>query len=126
MLKKMLIPLLFLLFTGCSSHNQQQIYTVTAHTISHALTYKGTIAPLQIVDVQSPADGSVQKVFFNPGALVQKNQLLLTLYSPKYVADYQSAMLSYLKAKSDYTNAQSSFLGTEALWKHGLIARDDY
>ena len=74
----MLIPLLFLLFTGCSSHNQQQIYTVTAHTISHALTYKGTIAPLQIVDVQSPADGSVQKVFFNPGALVQKNQLLLT------------------------------------------------
>ncbi|MCD6046462.1 MAG: macA [Gammaproteobacteria bacterium] len=115
-----------LLLCSCGKSNTSNIFTVTPQKISHTLAFKSTITPAQIINVQSPAEGTIQQVSFSPGSFVEKDKPLVTLYSPKFIADYQNAMLSYLKAKDDYSNGETTFIGTEDLWKHGLISRGEY
>jgi HlyD family secretion protein len=126
-IKNIILSIIFsIAVIGCKHNNHDKIYTVSEEKISHTLTYKGTIAPLEIINITSPNEGVIQNVNFFPGQMLEKNQRLLTLYSPKYRADYQNNMLAYLKAKEDYTNQQSTFLGTQELQKNGLISRNDF
>jgi multidrug efflux pump subunit AcrA (membrane-fusion protein) len=125
-IKALILFGLSLLLCSCGKSNTNHIFTVTPQKVSHTLSFKSIITPAQIINVQSPADGTVQQVYFSPGSFVEKNKPLITLYSPKFIADYQNAMISYLKAKDDYSNGESTFIGTEDLWKHGLISRAEY
>jgi multidrug efflux pump subunit AcrA (membrane-fusion protein) len=114
------------MLNGCNRNHSSTIFIVKPQIIAHTLSYKSTVAPLEVINIQAPADSTIQKIYFQPGDVVQQNQLLLSLYSPKYISEYQNALITYLKAKEDYANAKVNFFGTEDLWKHGLIARDDY
>ncbi len=127
-IKKWNVLLCMLLFlTACHSNNTKStVFVVKAASVPHTLTYKSHIAPLQVLSVQSPADGVIGQVNVNFGSLVEKSEILLNLISVKYITDYQNAMLAYLKAKEDYVNAKNSFNGTQELWKNGLVAREEY
>ncbi|MCW5588531.1 MAG: efflux RND transporter periplasmic adaptor subunit [Legionellales bacterium] len=117
--------------TACSSPNKTKsistnIYTVSARDQVTPLYFTGTIAPLEIVNIASPVDGNVKKLYFRYGERVKKNQELLLLQSDKLMTDYQTALTSFLEAKDKYLASKVQMEGTEELYQAGLIPRNDY
>lgn len=105
---------------------KQQIITAKLQQASTHLYYVGTINPLQVHTITSPADGTVEAINFQYGHQVVKGQVLAKISSTKLEKDYRTAVTSFLKAKNAYEQAQTSFVGTTQLWKAGIIDDDSY
>lgn len=128
-----LFAILFsLLVAACHSSEhkkgdgQQEIFTVTERSTQKNLYFSGYIKPFSVIDVTCPVAGTVAKKYFVYGQAVQKNDPLLEINSSKYAADYQQALVQYLKAKDEYFNEKSKFIGTEDLWKNKLISKNEF
>ncbi len=128
------VPLVLVvaIFSACSdnkaknSNQKYQIITVNKKASNTVLYLSGTINPLDIVNVPSPADGTVAKIYFHYGQTVKKNDILLTINSNKLMEQYQDALTGYLKAKDSYLNNKLKMEGSEDLYKSGLISRNEY
>lgn len=123
------ILVLSFLFSACSKenkHSSTQNLTVQAKPFSSTLFYSGTIQPISTMVVPSPVDGIVMDMPFQFGETVKKGQLLFQISSTKFMSDYKTALMQYIKAKSDFNNAQSQLSEAEFLHKNQLISDDDY
>lgn len=119
---------LFLL-AACSREprvNNADVVTVQSESITNHLYYSGTITPEKTVVLASPADGVVINMFFQYGDLVKKGQPLFEISSTKFLSDYKSALLDYIKAKNDFMQNKTQLNETEFLHKNLLISDDDY
>lgn len=115
--------------TACSrSPNEKQagVVTIEPQTVGSTLYYSGTIQPLQTLVVPSPADGVVVDMPFQYGETVKAGQLLFMVSSTKFLADYKTALMAYIKAKSDFNNGQTQLSEAEFLHKNELISDDDF
>ncbi len=122
-----LITLGLSLLTACQHLSATDaVISVTKHVLHVPQRYSGIMQPLSMLNITAPADGTIQSLPIHLGQCVTATTLLVVLNSPKYAHDYQQALLTYLKTKSDYTNQLKKFQGTTELWKNGLIARNDY
>lgn len=121
--------LLMLVFVGCSKSSTtegKQIIGVAFSNHTNTLFFSGSIEPLHVMVVPSPADGVVVGMPFQYGEEVQKGQLLFLLSSTKFLSDYKAALLQYVKAKSDFQSGKTQYSEAQFLHKNELISDDDF
>ena len=104
----------------------EHLVTVEARAPGNNLFYAGTIQPIKTVVVPSPADGVVVDMPFQYGEPVKAGQLLYMLSSTKFLSDYKTALLQYVKAKSEFNNSESLMKEGDFLHKNQLISDDDF
>lgn len=120
-----LIPL------ACSqpiSHKQSAIttYTVEKASIHKTLYFTGTLEPLHESALISTVDAVVESMHYQYGQLIKKNSIVFTLNSAELQKQYNETLTDYLKAKDSYQIAQAKFIGTNDLWKAGLLSKNNY
>lgn len=123
------IALVFLLAACSRQSNQvakQQLLTVSSEPIKHSLFYSGIIQPLKTMVITSPADGTIIDMPFQYGKIVEAGQLLFMISSSKFLSDYKSGLMAYVKAKNEYNNAQTQLSESKFLHNNKLISDDDY
>ncbi|VVC76941.1 Macrolide export protein MacA [Aquicella siphonis] len=121
--------LFFLVLYGCSRESKSsegRVVTIGTDAVSSSLYYTGTIQPLKTVVVPSPVDGVVVDMPFQYGEAVKEGQLLFKISSAKFLADYKTSLMQYIKTKSDFNTAQSQLKEGEFLHKNQLISDDDF
>ncbi|HVE44000.1 MAG TPA: efflux RND transporter periplasmic adaptor subunit [Gammaproteobacteria bacterium] len=124
------IVVVYLLFkmASCShtAKSHADLITVNAASPSTHLFYTGTIQPLHVTVVPSPADGIVSEQPFHYGEKVKAGQWIFSLSSQKFLADYKTALMQYIKAKSDFDTSKIQWNESQFLHKNQLISDDDY
>lgn len=105
---------------------RDHIVTIESNSLSHTLFYSGVIQPLKTLVVPSPADGVVVDMPFQYGEQVKPGQLLFIISSSKFLTDYKSALMQYIKAKNDFNNGQMQLGEADFLHKNQLISEDDF
>ncbi|RDI46592.1 efflux RND transporter periplasmic adaptor subunit [Aquicella lusitana] len=127
------LPLIVLtvlcLLSACSREPKVEggrVVTIEARSFANTLYYSGTIQPLKTLVVPCPTDGVVVDMPFQYGEKVKPGQLLFLISSSKFLSDYKSALMQYIKAKSDFNNSQGMLSEAEFLHKNELISDDDY
>ncbi len=122
-----LLMLTLLILNACTRHTtSDEVIAVSKQLLVVPQRYSGIIKPLSLLNITASADGTIESLPIHLGQNVTVHSVLVVLNSPKYAHDYQQALLTYLKTKSDYSNQVKKFQGTTELWVNGLIARNDY
>lgn len=117
------------LMQACSQQNNpssEHTITIEPRVATNSLYYSGTIQPLRTLVVTSPADGVVVDMPFQYGEAIKNSQLLFMISSAKFLTDYKTALMQYVKAKSDFNNGQTQLSEAEFLHKNQLISDDDF
>lgn len=131
-MKKILVCIILLLsLTACQKQGERnkmpvQTAVATSKSVPTQLFYSGTVSPLQVFNVVSPADGTVKEIDFKYGQKVNAGDKLFVISSSKLQDDYHTAFTNYLKATQDYGNAKSNFQGTQELFKAKIISVQEY
>lgn len=127
------IFIFFSLLMGCDDQqkndvNQKKETIVTAKTKTPTihLYFSGVLQPLEMLSVLSPVSGRIVKLSFNYGQYVVKEQPLVILSSVTLTGNYRKTISDYLQKKSTYENGLEDFQGTEALYRAGVISREEY
>lgn len=123
-----ILTLLVFVLVSCSKPSEptSSVYSVEMKSHTSSLSFNGTIMPLKTTVLTSPADGSIVNMLFQYGDQVKKNQTLYQLSSAKFISDYKTALLQYLKAKSDDVLNQTQLSEAKFLHQHKLISDDDF
>lgn len=126
-----LISGLFFLLAGCEKKTTHpstdySIITVKPKSMITDLHFSGTIGPLTAQSVLSPLDGRVTRVLFQYGQQIQKDQPVVTLDATKLSENYRKTVTDFLEKKQSYQNSLISYQGTQALYKAGVISREEY
>lgn len=103
-----------------------EIIVAQKKTLITALHFSGTLSPLYSYAVLSPTDARVTAVLFTYGQQITKGQTLIKIDATKIAEDYRKGVSDYLEKKQSYENGLISFQGTEALYKAGVISKDEY
>lgn len=74
-------------------------YTVNPQALTDSITLKGTLKPIQIVNITSPFSGMVREKYFEYGQAVTKGQLLLKLDRAETEVKYREAKTAYIEAQ---------------------------
>jgi HlyD family secretion protein len=141
-MKKKIIGLLVMVLcvaTGSFYYlrNRSQVKKVTAIAAEHLvvasmqrvdtpLFFHGMLAPQSTEAVLSPVDGTVKTTFFKYGVKVAKGQKLFSITSQQLRDTFNQDLDSYLQKRSVYEIQKTKFKGTQDLYNHGIISRDDY
>lgn len=122
------VCLMFLLL-GCSQQSEQpqtKVITIKPETIANTLFYAGTIQPSKTIVVTSPADGVILDMPFQYGDQVDSGKRLFVISSGKFVSDYKTALMAYIKAKNDFNTSESQLSEAKFLHTNQLISDDDF
>jgi len=90
------------------------------------LYFSGVINSHKKFAVTSPVEGVITKKFFDFGQDINKGDKLFIIKSLKQQADYQEAMVNYLKAKQTLENSGAKYKSSEKLLDNGLISTDEH
>jgi len=101
-------------------------YVVHPRTLHQSLYFTGTIQPIQETALTCPVESIVEKIHFNYGQLVTKDDIIMTLHSNALEKQYNEAFTDYLKTKDNFTMTNARFNGTQELWDTGLISKNNY
>ena len=118
-----------LLLVSCSQEKpapKETLITVASNAFANTLFYSGIIQPIHTVVITSPTDGTIVDMPFQYGEEVKSNQLLFMVSSAKFLTEYKTALMQYIKAKSDFNNGQTQLTESEFLHKNQLISDDDF
>lgn len=116
-------------FGACSKKDENaspDLYQVGTKASDETLFYSGIIRPIKSCVITSPADGVIIKKTFQYGEFIQKGQLLFELSSNKYLSDYKSALMTYIKNKSEYNASITQLAESKFLHQHQLISEDEF
>ncbi len=120
---------LALLLQSCSREPKVangHLETIEAHSESSTLFYSGSIQPLRSIVIPSPVDGVVVEMPMQYGEAAEPGKLLFLLSSAKFLNDYKTALMSYIKSKSDFDTSKVQLSESEFLHKNLLISDDDF
>lgn len=122
------IIFLSLIATSCEKNKKttNQVITVIEENINQPLYYTGIIKPIKTEVIPSPIDGVIVAMPFSYGEKVKKGQLLFTLSSTKFISDYKTALMQFLKTKNDFNISKSQLKEAEFLHQNELISDDDF
>lgn len=105
-------------------HSTQRI--TEPKPVSSRLYYSTIVEPIKTVVITTPAEGVINEMPFHFGDEVKQGQMLFSISSDKFQSDYKTALMQYIKAKTEYTNNQTQLRESEFLHKNQLISDDDY
>lgn len=119
------------LLTGCGrqtskSNDSLKTLEIQTSTTHESLHFSGTVQPIRETTLTSPVDGVLEQVHYPYGQHVKKGEIVMTLNSTTLQKQYNDALTEYLKAKDNFSIAKTKFIGTDSLWKAGLIAKNNY
>jgi len=132
MTRVLLLGTLFVFLTSGLAAEKKSVDTkiLTVHKTSRVKSYlyfQGNVQPLKQYDVLTPIAGLVGKdLNFKYGAAVKKGQYLLSIIPGDKQNSYRTALIAYLRAKSTYGDSLAKFTGQKLLYKHGIVARNDF
>lgn len=135
MMGRVLLLCVFLLSSLLSAcHDQSSDVKKKKETIVTAkiqkpverLYYSGVLKPITMNSILSPVAGRVTKVYFSYGQFVKKGQALFAIDSSGLTQDFRKSIADYLQKKSAYENSQEEFRGSTALYKAGVISRQEF
>lgn len=124
-----LILTLFILNQACSDRQKTKtdtLVSVQLHADSQTLFYSGIIQPLHQRVVTNPAEGVIIDMPFQYGQAVKSGQLLFVISSTKFLTDYKTALMQYVKTKSEMNTMQTQLNEAKFLHKNQLISDDDF
>lgn len=119
----------FIFLFGCGKETKQNtnnLYTVTLSNVNHNLFYSGSIQPLKATVVQSKTEGVIVGMAKQYGETVKKNELLFVVSSSKFLSDYKTALLQYIKAKNEFHQSDTQLNEATFLHKNELISDDEF
>jgi HlyD family secretion protein len=125
------VGIIIAMVSACGDHDKEKssaskVITVEPQSLSTPLFFSGTIQPLKTVVVTSPGEGVIDDMAFHYGDAVSANKLLFMISSEKFKSDYKTALMQYIKAKNEFSNARSQLKESEFLHKNQLISDDDF
>ncbi|MHB1221145.1 MAG: efflux RND transporter periplasmic adaptor subunit [Gammaproteobacteria bacterium] len=109
-----------------SKEAKQEIITIETKGFENTLFYSGTILPIKSMVIPSPVDGVVVEMPFQYGEEVKTGDLLFLLSSEKFLSDYKTALMAYIKAKNEFDNNKVQLTESEFLHKNELISDDEH
>lgn len=118
-----------LLFSACSREptlKNAHYETIEPKSQSSTLYYSGSIQPIRSLVIPSPVEGVVVDMPIQYGDAVEPGKLLFMLSSAKFLTDYKTALMTYIKAKSDFDTSKVQLSEGEFLHKNLLISDDDF
>lgn len=127
--KFVFVALLSIMPAACSHEprlKNSHLQTVEQHRQANTLYYSGTIQPINSIVIPSPVDGVVVDMPIEYGETVDAGKMLFVLSSVKFMSDYKNALMTYIKAKSDFNTSKSQLSEGEFLHKNLLISDDDF
>jgi HlyD family secretion protein len=118
-----------LMLHGCGGHSSKpslKTYEVRPDGFRDVLHFSGNVQPIRETTLTCPVDGILEKMNHVFGQKVKKDDVVFVVNSQALQKQYNDALTEYLKAKDNFTIAKTKFIGTEDLWKAGLIAKNNY
>ena len=132
--------------------SQMKTFVVGEQRLTDSIALKGSLKPINVVNITSPFTGKVKEKYFQYGQPVQKGQLLLKMDTMETETKHREANVAYIKAlekmreadkwdtadevtkarrsvtKSKMTldTAKSKFEQSDILFKKGYISSTDY
>ena len=82
--------------------------TVTQRTVPLTAEFVATTVALQSVEVKARVQGTLDHIYFKPGARVHAGQLLFKLQQDKYVSAVDTAQAQLLKGNADLKKARDT------------------
>lgn len=128
-MRKWFYLIFMLLLSACSREpvlKNAHYETVQPRSAASTLYYSGSIQPIRSLVIPSPVDGVVVDMPVQYGDAVDPGKLLFMLSSAKFFTDYKTALMQYVKAKSDFDTSKAQLSEGEFLHKNQLISDDDY
>ena len=84
--------------TGAPGVPGGKVYTVRPQALTDSITLKGTLKPIQVVNVTSPFAGMIKEKQFEYGQAVTKGELLLKIDRTEMEVKYREARTAYIEA----------------------------
>lgn len=128
-MRKLSCLILTLMLAACSREpalKNAHYETVQPRSSASTLYYSGSIQPIKSLVIPSPVDGVVVDMPVQYGDAVDTGKMLFMLSSAKFFTDYKTALMQYVKAKSDFEASKSQLSEGDFLHKNQLISDDDY
>lgn len=85
--------------------------------------FSGRLEAVERVDVRSRVAGAIKSVHFTEGALVKKDDLLVTIDPDPYAAEVDRAQAQVVAAQARLSYAKSEHERAQRLWAESAIAR---
>src|SRR5712671_741281 len=85
--------------------------------------FSGRLEAVERVDVRSRVAGAVKSVHFVEGALVKRDELLVTIDPAPYAAEVERAQAQVVAAQARVTYTKSEHERAQRLWNESAIAR---
>ena len=135
MRKKIMFCFIFssvFLLTSCDHHSKKNdtsktnIVVATLTKPTEKLYYTGVLSPLTTVPVVSSVDGNLVSRDFTYGESIHKGQQLFVIQSEQLSDSYRKSVSAYLQKKQAYVLQKSNFKGSDALYKAGIISKNQY
>lgn len=127
--RSLIIIFLVLSLFACTKANKSSsmhVIPVKENSLANTLYYTGIIQPLQTLVITSPVDGIIVKRLFEYGEFVKINQPLFIVSSTKFLLDYKTGLMQYIKAKNDFNNSQTQLNEAKFLHRNQLISDDEF
>jgi multidrug efflux pump subunit AcrA (membrane-fusion protein) len=125
-----IISIIAILALQACSHEDKtaksHVMSIEKKAADNTLYYTGTIQPLNTLVIPSPVDGVIVDMPFQYGEPVKLNQLLFKISSTKFLADYKTALMQYIKTKNEFNSSETQLKESDFLHKNLLISDDDY
>ncbi len=126
---RIILGMMFSFLLACSHQeksHEQTIITVKETQLKNHIYYSGIIQPLKTFVVMSPEEGIVESMNFHYGDLVNHQQLLFTIHSEKFLSEYKTALMQYIKSKTEFNNNRGQLTEAKFLYQNKLISDDDF
>jgi multidrug efflux system membrane fusion protein len=99
------------------------VATVVQSDVAMWDEFSGRLEAVERVDIRSRVAGAVQAVHFMEGALVRRDDLLVTIDPAPYAAEVERAQAQVVAAQARVTYTKSEHERAQRLWNESAIAR---
>ena len=132
-LKNITLFVTFAIFVaGCHGSDKkklaekEQIVVAKMQTPVQRLYFTGSLSPIATMPVVSPVDGNIVSRNFEYGERVEQGRELFVIDSKTLAENYRKAVNDFIQKKQSYESGKTTFQGTQALFKAGVVAKNDY
>ena len=99
------------------------VAVIQEHEVTTWDEFSGRLEAVERVDVRSRVAGAVKSVHFTEGALVKRDDLLITIDPDPYAAEVDRARAQVVAAQARVNYTQSERERAQLLWNESAIAR---
>ena len=128
------LVLITIVLINCSEQNQYieppppdvTVSKPIQQEVTEYLEFTGTTSSIGSVDVRARVSGELESMHFEPGTVVNKDDLLFIIDPKPYAADLAAAEAELVSAIAEYKRAVTEYERANQLIKKGYISKTDH